>query len=173
MQNNRISLKGVGKQWVFGDNCSKNISEWTEIIEKCISLTKCEISNVSSEIIKEPLYWKALIMAESKFRRNAAPGDIILFRGKTMMNKVQRLFTNSKFDHVALLLRDKKGRLKLMEATGTDGVTCTYWASFLEKGFNNEFDQIVYRHLNCNRDPETLTKLNQFAKVKFKEITAK
>lgn len=31
--------------------------------------------------------------------------DIILFKNKSLISKVQRIFTNSDYDHVAMLLR--------------------------------------------------------------------
>ena len=31
--------------------------------------------------------------------------DILVFKNKTMMSKVQRIFTNSDYDHVAMLLK--------------------------------------------------------------------
>lgn len=40
--------------------------------------------------------------------------DIILFKGKNIMSKVQRLFTNSDFDHVGLILKTVSGNLILL-----------------------------------------------------------
>ena len=93
------------------------------------------------------------------------PGDIILFAGKTMMNRMQRLVTGSKYDHVALLTRDRRGRLQVLEATGSDGVTCCYWSDFIDKGWGDEYQMIVHRHLHCERNIETMARLHQFVAV--------
>ena len=93
------------------------------------------------------------------------PGDIILFAGKTVMNKVQRLVTGSKYDHVALLTRDQKGRLQVLEATGGDGVSRCYWSEFSEKGWNEDYQRIVHRHLHCERNAENMARLYDFIDV--------
>lgn len=164
----RYCKKKEEKQWIFKDDCLKNIEEWVENITKIITFSQSNSNKTySNEIIKEIDFWKTLKISESKFRRFAAPGDLILFKGKTIMNKVQRFITSSNFDHVGLLLRDRKGCLQVMEATGTEGVTCTYWANFMTKGWSREYDLIVYRHLNCQRNKETMEKLFKFSKVFF------
>jgi hypothetical protein len=48
----------------------------------------------------------------------ADTGDILLFRGKSMACSIQRSFTRSEFDHVALILRYSSGELYLFESTG-------------------------------------------------------
>lgn len=53
-------------------------------------------------------------------------GDMIFFRSRTFGGKVQRLMTNSAFDHVGLALKYRKpndnGKVKLfvLEATGVN-----------------------------------------------------
>ncbi len=59
-------------------------------------------------------------MTEKAFRRRVEDGDLLLFRGNAMMNKMQRLVTGSRFDHVGMLVRDAVGNIKLIEATGVD-----------------------------------------------------
>jgi len=40
--------------------------------------------------------------------------DIILFKNKNLMSKVQRIFTNSDYDHVAMLLKTADNEIYLL-----------------------------------------------------------
>lgn len=48
--------------------------------------------------------------------------DILLFKNKNLMSKVQRLFTNSDYDHVAMLLKTGDNEIYLLEASSNVGV---------------------------------------------------
>lgn len=48
--------------------------------------------------------------------------DLILFKNKSLMSKVQRLFTNSDYDHVAMILRASNRDVFLLESTSSAGV---------------------------------------------------
>ncbi len=41
----------------------------------------------------------------------------------------------------------------------------TYWKDFLLRGSLDDYDSVVYRHLNCPRNHELLDKLNRFVTV--------
>lgn len=56
---------------------------------------------------------------QSEFRRLADTGDILLFKSKSLITKVQRALTMSEYDHVAMLLRYSNSKLVILEATGT------------------------------------------------------
>jgi len=55
-------------------------------------------------------------MQEYDFNEIAQPGDILLFSGKTLMNKVQRFFTWSRFDHIGMILRNQEGLIEILDA---------------------------------------------------------
>ena len=40
--------------------------------------------------------------------------DIILFKNRTMMSKVQRILTNSDYDHVAMILKTSNKELFIL-----------------------------------------------------------
>ena len=105
-------------------------------------------------------------ISEARFRTTAAPGDILLFRGKTLGNKLQRLFTRGKYDHVAVLFRDKKGRLAMLESMNGLGVTFTYWSEFSFSNCKSHYEKIVYRHLCCQRAREMMNRLVRFVMVR-------
>lgn len=49
--------------------------------------------------------------------------DIILFKNRTMMSKVQRILTNSDYDHVAMLLKTSNNDLFILESSSNAGVS--------------------------------------------------
>lgn len=49
--------------------------------------------------------------------------DIILFKNRTVMSKVQRLLTNSDYDHVAMLIKTSSGELYILESSSNMGVS--------------------------------------------------
>lgn len=73
--------------------------------------------------------------------------DIILFKGKGMMSKMQRFFTNSNFDHVALLLKTFDGDVLLLEATGNAGVAIYSFSSLSKALEKNLYERVAVRKL--------------------------
>ena len=66
-------------------------------------------------------FWRRSLISVRDFAEIfAATGDLLLFKGKTTAAKLQRLFTRSQYDHVALLLRYSNGKLMLLEATSSE-----------------------------------------------------
>lgn len=48
--------------------------------------------------------------------------DILMFKNRNFVSKMQRLFTNSDYDHVGMLLKTTNHQLFLLEATSNAGV---------------------------------------------------
>jgi hypothetical protein len=61
------------------------------------------------------------------------------------VNRFQRWFTGSYYDHVGLLVRDKKSRLQIFDVSSNDGVACTYWSDFIHDGEEKYYETIAYR----------------------------
>ena len=90
-------------------------------------------------------------------------GDMIFFRSRTFGGKVQRLMTNSAFDHVGLALKyrkpndNSKVKLFVLEATGINvrliiltncqGVDIFSWDTFVEHGYHLMYEEVALRHL--------------------------
>eukprot|EP00347_Sterkiella_histriomuscorum_P020868 403336156 len=96
------------------------------------------------------------------FQQIADTGDIIFFKGKTMGSKMQRFFTRCDFDHVALILKYKNEKIVLFESTGSSGVDLLTWDMFMERGFQNLYDEISIRHLNFKRTTDKVKILEEF-----------
>jgi len=58
------------------------------------------------------------MITRDNFERRCETGDILLFTGKRMVDGIQRVFTGSRFDHVAIIMRNTQGNIELFEAIG-------------------------------------------------------
>lgn len=113
---NRLKVDGSKKQFIFRGEKASTVDEWRKaIIRENPKQPKAQFE------LNDNFFWKVQHMPEKTLRRTAEPGDILLFTAKFFMSGVQRFITNSKYDHVGILVRDAKGRLQLFEATA-DGV---------------------------------------------------
>jgi hypothetical protein len=71
--------------------------------------------------------------------------DLILFKGKNIMCKVQRFFTNSDYDHIALVIKAVGSNLLLFESTGNVGVAIYSFASVEMSLEKNLYERIAIR----------------------------
>lgn len=62
-------------------------------------------------------------IAYSKMKYEGDSLDILLFKNKTFLSKVQRFLTNANYDHVAMLLKSSTNELFIYECTSTYGVS--------------------------------------------------
>ena len=52
----------------------------------------------------------------------ADSGDVLLFKCDNIMSGLQRTFTNSEYDHIAMFLRFANGQLVYFESSANMGV---------------------------------------------------
>ena len=76
-------------------------------------MMSCSLDSLGFEV--ERMEMRQLIQRADTF-------DILLFKNRNLMSKVQRIFTNSDYDHVGMLLKTTSQDLFLLEATGNSGV---------------------------------------------------
>ena len=67
----------------------------------------------------------------SELAKTADTFDILLFKNTTLISKMQRLLTNSDYDHTAVLLRTVNNDLLILECTGNVGVGLYSFESIL------------------------------------------
>jgi len=103
---------------------------------------------------------------EENFRSWANTGDLMFFKGRSFGGKLQRMFTLSQFDHVAMVLRDKSDKILLFEATGNAGVTLMSWDTFLGQEYQRLYDNISVRFLEFTRTGHHLQTLERFIGVR-------
>ena len=97
-------------------------------------------------IVMRPNFEKNYYIAQKQFFMNAKTGDILIFRGFECPARMQRFYTGSEYDHVALLVR-KDGTLFVYEATSREGCKERQWREFIIYMWNLLYDKIVYREL--------------------------
>ena len=83
------------------------------------------------------------------FENVAKTGDILLFKGFDKKSKLQRFYTKSEFDHVALLIRFNNV-LYLYDATNENGCKLKTFNEFINNFCFLSFEKIVYRRLFIN-----------------------
>lgn len=112
-------------------------------------------------------WWRIDRISELQFMNVADTGDILLFRSKDATARLQRCLLNSKYDHVAMVIRYATGELALLESTSLDGVSIVRWQDFTSYRWHLLYNMIVFRHLETERNDEMIQKLEDFiCKVK-------
>ena len=96
-------------------------------------------------------FYSQYFMKLGDFEYYAKTGDILLFRGFECSAKIQRFYTKSIYDHVAILFR-KNGILYVYEATAKDGCKSRPWRKFINYLWFLLYDKMVYRKLLINVD---------------------
>lgn len=98
-------------------------------------------------------FYSQYFMKLGEFEYYAKTGDILLFRGFECSAKLQRFYTKSIYDHVAILFR-KNGILYVYEATAKDGCKSRPWRKFINYLWFLLYDKMVYRKLLINVDDD-------------------
>lgn len=68
----------------------------------------CQISPVDKESSIDSLSLTTETIPYSRLTQEADTFDLLLFKNKTFMSKVQRFVTNSTYDHVGMILRSSQ-----------------------------------------------------------------
>ena len=110
-------------------------------------------------------FWKFNRISESDFKNMACTGDLLLFRGKDLVSKIQRIITKSEYDHVAFILKYSSGKIGLFEATGVEGVSIVFWDDFRFYQWEKLYTRLVYRRLEFDRSEDALERLEKFIRT--------
>ena len=101
-------------------------------------------------------FWRHEPISEDQFLEKADTFDVLLFRCNFTGAKLQRQYTRSDYDHVAMLLRFDSSNSKeiyILEATGNQGVGIKKWSS-MKRHYGDFYSRIVFRHINGARADE-------------------
>jgi len=91
-------------------------------------------------------------------------GDLLLFKTKHPNAKLQRSFTGSSYDHVAILLKYQSGEIVLFEAASKNGVSLCRWKTFLLNDWKKLYSRIMYRKLVMKRKDNIIGHIEEFVK---------
>lgn len=139
--------------------CSHDIQFWTIKMPSYFNLLTSQYQ-----------FWAYSSISEELFLKYVDTGDIILFRCRGgsrgyMGPMITRKFTQSPFDHIAIILRfgDYVKDLYILESVGDRGVRMVSWMNLRhelhEEGY---FEKLVTRKLLYDMTPEKLTDLDVF-----------
>lgn len=112
------------------------------------------------QTIVKPIYNFKDSLTEKDFLSEAETGDLLLFYTNNIGAKLQRFFTNSDFDHIAMVIRFRAGDLIVFESNYTHGVAIYEWKKYV-KNFDL-FRKVTFRKLNYIRKAETQKILMEF-----------
>lgn len=112
-----IELKPLGskRKFVVAAESKQSLYEW-----RCALMQHISHSEGFEQQLPAPLatkeWWRFDSISDCQFESIATTGDILLFRSLNTLSSLSRVFTNSDYDHIAMVLRYSSGRLALLEA---------------------------------------------------------
>lgn len=72
-------------------------------------------------------FWNQIYITNEEFLSYGHHLDIVFFKSKDTVTNFQRILMGSEFDHVALILRNSKNELLVLEAIESRGVWVNEW----------------------------------------------
>lgn len=157
----RIRILGITYSFNIKSPSPFDLADWALHLQSHIDASQGKVNEISLVNVGEKL-WKHERVSEYFFRTHASTGDLILFRNKDIGSVIQRGFTRSSYDHVALLLCYTSGKICLLEAIQSTGVNLLLWSDFKKYQWNLLTERIVHRKLEFERTEESLVKLEEF-----------
>lgn len=153
------------KIFKFRAQTNEEMQAWYVALEYAIE-TSAGYKQKLLKIYEEPKFWKFERMVIKQFLKTVDSGDILLFTSKMGPSGVQRMFTGSRYDHVAMfLISNPPGgsrEIFVFEATSNEGVGLCRFEAFIQNNWHEFFERLVYRKLLYKRVPEFYSKLQKF-----------
>lgn len=110
----------------------------------------------------KPLYDSKDTISEKQFIQAAQTGDILLFYTKNTGAQLQRFFTNSDFDHVAMVVKFRKNELMIFESNQMYGVSIYDWKQYIQ--YFDLYQKITIRKLQYIKKADVQRELLNFVK---------
>lgn len=110
----------------------------------------------------KPLYDSKDTISEKQFIQAAQTGDILLFYTKNTGAQLQRFFTNSDFDHVAMVVKFRKNDLMIFESNQMYGVSIYDWKQYIQ--YFDLYQKITIRKLQYIKKADVQRQLLNFVK---------
>lgn len=99
-------------------------------------------------------FWKKSYITREQFYNTSENGDLVLFKSSSFGSFALRVASNSEFDHVALIVRGKKGEVFIYECVGSGGVQINNVDFFLDNDWDKFYKKIAIRKLHCDRSKD-------------------
>eukprot|EP01017_Pseudomicrothorax_dubius_P031052 TRINITY_DN3923_c0_g2_i8.p1 TRINITY_DN3923_c0_g2~~TRINITY_DN3923_c0_g2_i8.p1 ORF type:complete len:270 (-),score=51.24 TRINITY_DN3923_c0_g2_i8:114-923(-) len=156
------------RSFTFRATDNADMLRWFYSISKAID-TSNGFRRSLTNLFSEKKFWKFDRLSIKQLIKTAESGDILLFTSKQTHADMQRIFTGSKYDHVALLIvsnpqHEEKRQVYVFEATGGEGVSVTNLMDFKTNKWYLLYTRLVIRKLNYKRETNFFEKLQEFFK---------
>ena len=129
-----VQIKGGKiKEFIFKTITKGSLATWITLIN--MQMSNAEVCAASELLRSEDImnqapvnFWKVCRISSPELLENAQTGDILLFTGKKMQDKLIRGVTGSRYDHVGMLVKyNKTGQLLIFESLAGRGVSRWHW----------------------------------------------
>jgi hypothetical protein len=108
----------------------KEKKEWEDYLQSVIDVHSLECKMLFKTISK-PLYEDKDSLTEREFIDMSETGDVLLFFTNHTGGKLQRFFTQSDYDHVAMVVKFDKKETMVFEANQLSGVALYDWKYYI------------------------------------------
>lgn len=156
----KLIILGGKRSFQLRASCEQEALDWVYAIS--LHINSSYGRKTVTAVAMKNRFWKSPRISNDDFQNMACTGDLLLFQGKDVVSKMQRLVTNSKYDHVAIILKYSSGRIALFEATGENGVSIVFWDDFTLNQWEKLYSKLVYRKLDFDRSERALKELEEF-----------
>eukprot|EP00928_Gymnodinium_smaydae_P033177 TRINITY_DN23830_c0_g1_i1.p1 TRINITY_DN23830_c0_g1~~TRINITY_DN23830_c0_g1_i1.p1 ORF type:complete len:469 (-),score=77.11 TRINITY_DN23830_c0_g1_i1:209-1615(-) len=133
---------------------TQEADKWVSAIQEHIDVSHGAVNMPKTLDVIGKRWWKVRRITNALFQNLADAGDILLFRSKGKIPKVQRTITGGDYDHIAFIVRLRNKELAILEATSTFGVTVCSWKEFLANGWQNSVTILALRRVIFDRTAE-------------------
>ncbi|CDJ40367.1 PH domain-containing protein, putative, partial [Eimeria tenella] len=158
-------IKPVGSKRVFElKGPPQEVLLWVACLRDSYRSSKAKDEETAALVASQKCFWKIDRVNPRAFQDVCGTGDILLFRTLKFNARVQRLITRGTYDHVGMVLRNRRGEVYILECMGDTGVILTAWSSLVNNKWYRVYQRIVWRRLYWAVSEEKLFALLQFLK---------
>ena len=99
---------------------------------------------------------------ESEFVESCNSGDVVLFKSSHTYGKLQQALTFSDYDHVGIILKNKKNEVIIFESNSSDGVSFVFWKQIIYYGLYKGIPRLAWRKLAIDRTDKDVSQMEDF-----------
>ncbi|KAM3135611.1 hypothetical protein pb186bvf_012282 [Paramecium bursaria] len=154
-------LKPVGKCEKIFQFKGENLKQWCDLIKVHLDASMGRVQKLTT-LCNVKQYWRNECLSIEQLLETAEDGDLLLFRGKDLNCQFQRAFTQSQYDHVAMIIRMEQNQIYFFEALPLHGVGLCRWQSFISRKWYELYEKICLRKLHVERDNNFRAKFHDF-----------
>jgi hypothetical protein len=159
-----LHIKGNKKVFELKAESNAVKDQWVRAITSHLDHKDSRKVKSNAEFFNQDNWWRIPQISEANFVSRVDSGDVLLFTTKNFVAGVQRTFTGSDIDHVAMLLRYNSNEIVLLESTGNLGVSLCRWSLFIQNRWQLLYKKIVWRKLHFKRRQKFIENLEGFIK---------